>query len=509
MEYHNRDATVRMMRQTAAIAMLLVLNAPLFALVSTNVPLDHWSYAAVDKLADYGLIESSMLTIRPISRVEMARHVGQAMLTIAQREDTPPILVSIVNRLKKEYEPELMLMGLLDGWHSESFVKPVDDLYVRYLYADRTPDLENMRGDEFQRKSNYRTGLATRGTLGNLFAFYLHPEYADSSQIDGDVDLVEAYGKAMVGPLEVEAGKDSLWWGPARGGSILMSNNTQPFTLVKVTNPQPIQLPWIFRTIGPVKAQWFLTELEENRTIPEAKLSGIRLNAKPHPLVELGASRVVMFGGRGVPRVDLYDYAKMFVATDEQAENNQLAGFDASLLLPMDRFPFGKSLPLRSVKFYGDAAGEDEAGNLPSNWGLLGGLSFNDLFKTGRTDLRVEYADNHVGGKPDVFYNHSVYRSGYTYESRIIGHFMGTDSRDVFVRLSHYLSDSLILDLTYDRQTHNLSGQTHPEVHIYECSLTFFASDNWRVGADYRYENGEGPDAQDNHVFQLQFVRRF
>jgi len=498
------------MRRIAFASILpTVLTLPCFALVSTNVPLDHWSYAAVDKLADYGLIESAMLTLRPLSRVEMARHVGQAMLALEHMDDVPEIVVSIVDRLKEEYEGELTLMQLIDGWHGETSLKPLEDPYVRYLYADHKPDLENIRGDEFQRKSNYRAGFATRGTLWDTFAFYAHPEYLDSSQIDGDVDLIEGYGKAMVGPFEIEAGKDSLWWGPARGGSILMSNNAQPFTMVKVTNPQPIQLPWVFRVLGPVKGQWFLTELEKDRAIPEARLSGIRLNIKPHPAVELGASRVVMFAGRGVPRVDLYDYAKMFAAMSEQAENNQLAGLDASVWLPMDRLPAGDRIPLRSVKFYVDAAGEDEAGGLPSNWGALGGVSFNDIFKTGRTDLRIEYADNHSSTKPNVFYNHGVYTSGYTYEDRIIGHHMGTDSRDVFVQISHYLSDRLLLDLIYNRQTHDLSAQTHPRIDVYECNLTILALGDWRAMAGYRYEEGRGAGVEDDQVVQFQLIRRF
>ncbi|MEN6428840.1 MAG: capsule assembly Wzi family protein [Phycisphaerales bacterium] len=498
------------MRRTAIVSILsTVLTLPCFALVSTNVPLDHWSYAAVDKLADCGLIDSSMLTIRPLSRVEMARHVGQAMLALERLEDAPRILASIVDRLKDEYKNELVLIGLLDGAHGESSLKPLEDPYVRYLYADRAPDLENVRGDEYQRGSNYRAGFATRGTLWDTFAFYLHPEYADSSQMDGDVDLIEGYGKAMVGPFEVEAGKDSLWWGPARGGSILMSNNAEPFTLVKVSNPQPIQLPWIFRILGPVKGQWFFTQLEEDRGVPEARLSGVRLNIKPHPAVELGASRLVMFGGRGVPGVDLYDYAKMFLAMSNQEKDNQLAGLDASVLVPMDCLPLGDAIPWRSIKFYTDAAGEDEAGDLPSSWGALGGISFNDILKTGRTDLRIEYADNHVPGKPNVFYNHSLYTSGYTYEDRVIGHHMGTDSRDVFAQLSHYLTDSLVLDLIYNRQTHDLSTRTRPTIDVYECDLTILGLGDWRAVAGYRYEAQENTGMEDNHVLELQLIRRF
>lgn len=493
------------MQRIALFVTIVALAArPSSALVSTNVPLEHWSYDAVDKLASYGLIDSAMLTIRPMSRVEMARHVGQAMLTLERMNDAPAILQSIVDQLKDEYRGELILIGLIEGWHSESFVKPLEDPYVGYLRADRTPDIENTRGDLFRKGSNYRAGFATRGTVFDRFAFYLHPEYLDSAQTDGDVDLIEGYGKVMIGDVEIQAGKDSLWWGPGRHGSMLMSDNVQPFTMLKLTNPQPLQLPWIFHALGPVRGEWFLAQLENDRDFPDAKLSGVRVSIKPHPLVDLGASRVVMFGGRGMPRVDLFDYGKMFLSLTERDENNQLAGVDASLLVPL-----WKSAPLRSVRFYVDAAGEDEAGWLPSKWGELLGVQFNDILKTGRTDLRIEYANDHVPGYRDVFYTHSRYTSGYTYEGRVIGHHMGTNSSDLFVQLSHYLTKDLILDLSFDRQTSNLDFGDEPVLDIYEAGATLFASENWRVEAAYRYENTTTADEDDNHIIQVGLIRRF
>ena len=493
-----------MQRIAISLAVVTLLALPAGALVSTNVPLDHWSYDAVEKLANYGLIDSAMLTIKPLSRVEMARHVGQAMLVLERTDDVPAILDAIMDRLKKEYEGELILMGLLEGWHGESFIKPVEDPYAKYLYAEETPNLENIRGDEYRRGSNYRAGFATRGTLFDRFAFYLHPEYADSTQADGDVELIEGYGKVMIGPFEAQAGKDSLWWGPGRHGSMLMSNNAEPFTMIKVTNPQPLQLPWILRVLGPVRGQWFLAQLEEDRDIPEARLSGIRLNIKPHPMVELGASRVVMFGGRGVPHVDCFDYAEMFLARSEQDENNQLAGFDISVLVPL-----WKDAPLRSVRLYVDAAGEDEVGVIPSKWGELLGVQFNDILKTGRTDLRIEYANNHVSGFNDLFYTHSLYTSGYTYEGRVIGHHMGTNSSDLFVELSHYLTENLVLDLSFDRQTADLQTDEEASLHIYQAGLTFFASEDWRLEAAYRYEDMSDVGRDDNHIVQLGLIRRF
>lgn len=492
-----------MQRIALALTIVVFSALPSLALVSTNVPLGHWSYDAVDKLANYGLIDSSMLTIKPLSRIEMARHIGQAMLVLERKKDVPQIVRSLVDRLKEEYEGELILIGLAEGWHGESFLKPLEDPYGRYLYADRTPDMENVRGDAFRRDSNYRAGFATRGVV-DRFAFYLHPEYVDSTQQDADAELIEGYGKVMLGDFEIQAGKDSLWWGPGRHGSMLMSNNAEPFTLVKATNPQPIQLPWIFRTLGPVRGEWFLAPLEDDRDFPEAKLSGVRLSAKPHPLVELGASRVVMFAGRGMPRVDLFDYGKMFFALREQAENNQLAGFDASLLVPL-----WKDAPLRSIRLYADIAGEDEAGWLPSKWGELIGVQLNDLLKTGRTDLCIEYANNHVSGFDDLFYTHSVYTSGYTYEGRIIGHHMGTNSSDLFVQLSHYLREDLILGLSFDRQTSDLGTGAEVSVDLYEAGLTFFASKDWRIEAAYRYEEASDAGLDDNHIVQVELTRRF
>ncbi|MBN1359607.1 MAG: capsule assembly Wzi family protein [Sedimentisphaerales bacterium] len=499
-----------MRRIAASILVSICLVRPCHALVSTNVPLDHWSYDAVDKLANYGLVDSAMLTIKPISRLEMARHVAQAMHDLGRMKAPSPVVVTIIDRLRDEFKGELIQLGVVDGIYGGSFVKPIENPYVNYLYAQNRPDLENIRGDIFEQGSNYRLGFASRGVISDFAAFYLHPEYGGAfSESDRGLDLIEGYGKIMAGPIEVQVGKDSLWWGPGYRGSVLMGNNAEPFTMVKITNPQPVQLPWLLRDLGPVRTEWFLTQLEEDRAIPNAKLTGARLNIKPLPWVELGASRVVMFGGRGVPDVSVTDYAKMFFALTEQAENNQLAGGDASALIPLAGLPWLRKLPLRSVKLYVEGAGEDEAGGIPSNWGALYGLQLNDLLKTGRTDFRIEYAENHVDGKPNVFYAHSLYQSGYTYRGRIIGHYMGTDSRSVFMQLSHYLTGDMRLNLTYDRQTHDLSAESRPVVHTFECDLTAFRGTDWLIEAGYRYEGVRGEALEDNHIFQLQIVRRF
>ena len=473
--------------------------------VSTNVPLGHWSYEAVDKLIGQGFIPSSMMTTRPVSRLEMGRCVAEAIEKAEKSGESNEIILSVIARLKEQFHDELMTMGILEGVPAQSFIKPVEDPYFKYVYGDKAPDLENQRGDVFNRHSNYRVGFASRMKFWDTAAFYFHPEYAHSSPDPHDIDLIEGYGKAALGRIEIEVGKDLLWWGPGYHGSIIMSNNVEPFKMIKVSNPQPILLPWIFSGLGPFKAVWFLTELEEHRHIAEAKLTGLRLNFKPHPVCEIGLSRAIMFGGAGVSETSLSDYVRMWQIKPEQRETNQLAGLDVSVLLPLD-----DEMPARSLKLYGDLAGEDEAGALPAKWGELFGMQVNDILRTGRTDLRVEYANNHISGHPNVFYTHTLYQSGYTYKDRIIGHHMGTDSRDLFVRVTHYVTEDAILGLEYDRQEAGLSSSRHQTMDQLGLDLTFFTTKSWRLRAGYRYENDTHSGSRDdNHIFHLLLIHDF
>ncbi len=460
----------------------------IYASVSTNVPLNHFAYADIEKLADYGFITSAMLTTRPITRLEMARLIEQAHYQFEAQNEKNPILLAVLKRLEDEFQAELEKLAIGSRHANYSYLKPLEDPYITFAYADQAVDIENNRGDTYAKDDNYRIGFASRMELFDTLAFYVHPEFAaDNSDNNDEIDIIEGYGKIGVGKFELLIGKEQLWWGPGRNGSILLSNNTEPFKMIKFSNVLPIQLPWIFRYLGLVKGVWYLTELDEDRVIPEAKLTGMRVHFKPHPNIDWGLSRSIMFGGEGRPSLGARDYWDVFWARKEneggRLDNNQLAGADASIRLPM-----GKTFPVQSIKLYYDGIGEDEAGGLPSNWGHLFGLKLNDLFRTGRTDITVEYADNHIPGETNVFYNHYLYKTGYTYKGRIIGHHMGTDAQDIFVRIDHALNENMILGFEYDRVETNLSGDVKPVAQRFETDLTWFTRDPWQIRTGYRYE---------------------
>jgi hypothetical protein len=118
-----------------------------------------------------------------------------------------------------------------------------------------------------------------------------------------------------------------------------------------------------------------------------------------------------------------------------------------------------------------------------------------------------------VAGSPNVFYNHNLYQ--YTYKGQIIGHHMGTDAHDLFLRLSHYLTENAIIGIEYDKQVGRQIGapltapfQTAEQVGF---DLTFFSSSNCQIKTAYCFERLENYPliSGDNHIFQLIFIYNF
>jgi len=163
---------------------------------------------------------------------------------------------------------------------------------------------------------------------------------------------------------------------------------------------------------------------------------------------------------------------------------------------------------LKSVEIWGEYYGEDEAGSWISHIGWVAGLKLGDIFLTGKTDLTFEFADNVIGGRPDLWYNHSVYKSGYTYKGEVMGHNMDTDARDYFMRLEHYLFADWILGLDYNRQERHVESNVTEDINRVDLDATWQRTDSLRIQAGYRFETIDNLDQvkgddQDNHIFWL------
>ncbi|MBE0500619.1 MAG: capsule assembly Wzi family protein, partial [Desulfuromonadales bacterium] len=481
--------------------LIAALPSPGYALPPTApVALDSWVYPALNRLAALGLVESSLQGSRPYSRREAARQVNEARGKI-ENESQNRAVVESFRRLRREFAAELKMIE--DGVTLRSYFKPLRSLEVGYIYQEGVPSQipakrfgggvsrisaqqfslnTNNDGLDYSEHSNVSLSLETEARLGPLL-LYWHPLLL-AGEDEGELELTTLQGLAVLGlgPVDISVGRQSLWWGQGRHGSLVLTNNAQPLDMVRITNPVPVLLPWVFKILGPIRFDIFWSQLEEDRVIPEPYLAGLRLNFKPIPWLELGASRTVMFGGEGRPDVDAKDFFTILTGKnldgDEDTSNN-LAALDLRLKIPF----------LWDAELYSELGGEDEAGGFISNKAYLGGLYLPRIEPSGRLSLRLEYAHlSHIDDNSPMWYRHGIYQSGYTYKRKILGHHAGGGTRDYFTEIEAWLSLQWVasLGLDYERR-----GEDQPirEKHFQPfCSLRWSGASGLSAEARYAYD---------------------
>jgi len=504
------------------------LAGPSYAQVSVNVPIAHWSYNAVEKLTSLGLIQSSMPGTKPFTRLEMARLIREARSALERNASRSrsgaggaEIIQATLGRLEAEFSAELD--ELRGTSRVSTYIKPIEDMYFRYVGSDNNFSLENDKGQTYADGTNLRAGFSSHGVIARHLAWYINPEYRYSKEQfggdDNDFTILEGYGKLQFFNLELEGGRDSLWWGQGYHGSLILTDNAKPFDLIKLSNPRPVVLPWVLKYLGLFKFAAFWTRLEQDRYIPDAEFMGLRVDIKPFPFLNIGASRTIMLGGegpqapKGISELSGRDWIRVLsgrnIAGD--LDTNQIAGVDARLhFCTLDRW-----IPvLRTLDMWGELYGEDQAGKFPSRNGYVVGMKLGDILLTGKTDFVLEYATNVVAEHPGVWYTHHVYRTGYRYDERVMGHDMGGEAREIFARLEHYLTPDLILGLNYNAQEKGAQHQFQEERDRYDVDLTWYRSPQIFFQGGYRFESIENKDNvasadQDNRILSLSMTYSF
>lgn len=272
---------------------------------------------------------------------------------------------------------------------------------------------------------------------GTNFAYRLQMTAVDAPDDGKHMRFDGSYAAAIWGNWAFSASAQPRWWGPGWDGSLILSNNARPIPSITVQRhlSDPFESKWL-HWLGPWQFLFTLGQLGPDRYVPDALFLGMRLNFRPIPALELGASRTAQWGGQGRPE-DLSAFKDILLGRDNLGTNginaanepgNQLAGFDFRWQSPLFKAPYA---------VYGQFIGEDEAGGWPSRYtGLAGIETWGAWGREGASwRLHAEYADTATGGfyssQPlyNYAYQHHIYRSGYVYRGRIIGHSLGGDGR--------------------------------------------------------------------------------
>ena len=438
--------------------LLFLLVSGSHAEVSVNLPLDDPAYPLLDKLVSSNLTFTNALTMKPITRLYAARLIAEAIeqrrqeLDTAQRQE--PFLDEILEYLTGRFKRELQEVGFLYQPRSAEtvFLAPLaeiklDTVFARNQFVLRdssglTPTLQGVFGlnEGFAYGNDFTMRLRSISwmTLANHVAAYLEPEViVRSNALIGDTfeaGLHKGYLKADFVNLELAFGRDTLWWGPASQGDLVISNNAPPLNLIKFTTPQPFRLPGPYRDLGEWQIAYFVARLEAQREFPHALLNGLRLTFQPAALVKFGFTNAFQaFGSGGVSLSPGAYLEKIFVPTLNTTGRtvNGLVAYDVVLSVP-----FVRDLRfLEGLKLYWQR-GQDNVRNIQ---GVLGGGNIlGGVLEGGRWDVRLEFVETR--DTRSVWYTHPTYSSGFAFQQFVIGHPIGGAAQGFFGRATYYLT---------------------------------------------------------------------
>jgi len=445
-------------------------------IASPYVPLDSWIYPAMERLAGLGGFNDEFMGMRPWTRSECARLVNEAADQLPDvgtgNSETSGLIDALQHEFRSENEgPDGQGVGAFrleslysrtehisgapinDGYHFaqtqiNDFGRPFGEGWSTVngfsAYATRGRWVAYVRGEMQTAPGAPALPLAAQQTI--VRTDQLPPSIVppDGSQpAVSRAELLDAYVGMTLSNWQVSFGKQSLWWGPGDGGSMMFSDNAEPINMFRINRVSPLKLPSILGWLGPIRTEFFQGQFAGHELLltpsgliaqfghpldPQPFINGQKLNFKPTRNFEFGVSRTTVYGGPGYP-LTLHTFFRSIFSTAN-------FGTFGTPLKPGDRrsgVDFSYRLPgLRNwLTFYGDGFTEDQFSPIGyadrSIW--RAGLFLSHVPRVPKLDLRVEgvYSDNPLGGAigPGYFYFNSTWIDGYTNKGYLLGSWIG------------------------------------------------------------------------------------
>jgi membrane-associated phospholipid phosphatase len=446
---------------------------------SPYVPLDSWTYSAIDRLTALGYIHTGFADMRPWTRIECARQIKEAADLIAEDETQDSESQKLYSDLHQEFAPEL---GLLDG--GENAELRLESAYTRSTEIAGKPLTD---GDHFgqtiindfgrpeEQGFNNVSGMSGWGSYGP-FTVYVRGEYqhspsapalplsardaisnADFSRsglpapfpVPPDTPtaafnqgrFLDAYVALNLADWQLSYGNQSLWWGPSQGGPLMLSDNAQPMRMFRVNRVTPFTLPSILGLLGPMRIEAFIGQYSGyeflngptglvgsyGQSLSDQPIDhGERISFKPTSNLEIGLSRTTDYGGPGYP-LTLHSFLRSVFSTSNTLSGNpnkpgaRRSGMDFSYRIPGLR---------NGMTFYAEGLAEHNEitpilGPDVAAW--LAGIYVPKLPKIPKLDLRLEggYTDPPYSGS-DVAYGAFYWDGGWITGFQNAGHLMGS-----------------------------------------------------------------------------------
>jgi hypothetical protein len=295
---------------------------------------------------------------------------------------------------------------------------------------------------------------------------------------DYTADFRRAYVSYRRGRFEALFGRQSLFWGPGYGGSLILSDNSPAFDMLLLS-----------ARFGPVKAMAFSAMLDKMwgehgnppyRYLANRYLSGHRVDWVVNDRIELGLSELVLYGGdvRGIELQYINPllpyYATQWNSATDRRDDNVMACAEFAVR------------PVDGLKVYGQFLVDDFSygGGDPNALGYIAGFYLSDPLGLSGADFRAEYT------RVDSWtYTHLEPDKQFTHYGWVIGHELGPDADQLLVEpgIMVKLDGRLKLIYAFER----------------EGSRT--VADRFR-GEDYRRMEFPSGEVERRHKLGIQFL---
>ncbi len=246
---------------------------------------------------------------------------------------------------------------------------------------------------------------------------------------------MEAYASLNISDWQFSFGQQSLWWGPDRSTSLILSNNAPAMPMLRLDRVKPLKLP----LVGPLHFDAFFARQGGIHYVnlgstftpygnasqglePPPYIWGGSFSIKPTENLELGVGHTTIFAGYGRP-LNLKTFLHTFSLTGNgQAVDpgKRATEFDFSYRVPGLR---------KWLVLYSEAFAYDNPLDRISfeRYAFDPGIYLPQLPGIRKLDLRMEDVNTNLPGLKSTayYYSNAHYPQGYTNYGQIFGSWIG------------------------------------------------------------------------------------
>jgi membrane-associated phospholipid phosphatase len=495
---------------------------------SPYVELDSWIYPAVEKLAALGYIHSEYLDMRPWTRIECANLVVEAGDHIQTEASVPDSIEQLYDDLKNEFQRDLEASdgGSERSVRLESIYTDVTGITGQPLndsYHLGQTIIDNY-GRPYQEGFNTYDGFSGYATAGR-FTLYTRGEYqhapsaaayplsvrqvfaaSDQNPVQPAIPfattnqftLLDTYVAANAGGWDLAFGKQSLWWGPGDGGSLLFSNNAEPIYMFRASPIAPFTIPLVSRVLGPIKLDLFFGKLSGNEFPPRPLIHGEKISFKMTRDLEMSFSRLVELGGVG-RAMTAGAIWNSYVSV--KSSGNYRSSVNPGKRTPGFDFTYKPHFIHNGLTLYGQFISGDDVVALEAlpRDAIISGIYLPRLPRLAKLDFRVEggYTDPVTPRSNDghfIYWDLVYYHDLSMNKNNIIGSWIGREGKSVQAWTTYSFSSRNNIQFGY-RQAKVAKdfipgGETMQDGSV---KLNWLLNDNLAVSGYFQYEKWLAP----------------